>query len=185
MSDTDLLEQLAAWVQGRFFGKYRGQVRDNDDPTGRGRLRVVVPAVLGDAEVWAMPCVPYAGNGVGLFAMPEPGTGIWVEFEAGDPSFAIWTGCFWADNEVPEAATAGVKIWRTEALTLRLDDDGRKLTAESDAGASLALESDAVIEAGGSSHTVGGTGVVSDGGGGHVEVGSATVSINRGALEVS
>ena len=27
MSDTDLLEQLAAWVQGRFFGKYRGQVK--------------------------------------------------------------------------------------------------------------------------------------------------------------
>lgn len=185
MTDTELLEQLAAWVQGRFFGKYRGQVRGNLDPTGRGRLQVVVPAVLGDAEVWAMPCVPYAGNGVGLFAMPEPGTGIWVEFEAGDPSFAIWTGCFWADGEAPGAATPGVKVWRTEALTLQLDDDNRKLTAVSDAGASVTLTAEAVTDAGGSSHTVGGSGVVSDGGGGHVEVGTATVSINRGALEVS
>ena len=45
-----------------------------------------------------MPCVPYAGDAGRLYMLPEPGTGVWVEFEAGDPSYPIWSGCFWADE---------------------------------------------------------------------------------------
>ena len=37
---------------------------------------------------------------MGLYAIPEPESGVWVEFEGGDPSFPIWTGCFWADAAV-------------------------------------------------------------------------------------
>ena len=55
------LELLQNHVINRKFGKYRGLVVDNNDPTNRGRLQVSVPAVLYDVHVWAMPCVPYAG----------------------------------------------------------------------------------------------------------------------------
>ena len=55
-----------------YFGKYRGIVTDNDDPNRLGRLRVRVQDVLGDQESgWALPAVPYAGNGVGLSSIRE------------------------------------------------------------------------------------------------------------------
>lgn len=66
----------------KFFGKYRGKVENNIDPMQLGRVQVKVPAVLGDGTMsWAMPCVPYAGSGVGFFAIPPNGANIWVEFE--------------------------------------------------------------------------------------------------------
>ena len=55
---------LLEYVRSHYFGKYRGTVTDNEDDTSRGRLKVTVPSVLGDVEVWAMPAVPYAGSGV-------------------------------------------------------------------------------------------------------------------------
>ena len=74
--DQNVLEQLLDYVRSRYFGKYRAVVTDNADPTSRGRLQVRVPAVLGDLAVWAMPCVPYAGDGVGFYSLPEPGAGV-------------------------------------------------------------------------------------------------------------
>ena len=44
--DHELSEHLLEWVRGRYFGKYRGTLTDNADPTDRGRLKVRVPAVL-------------------------------------------------------------------------------------------------------------------------------------------
>jgi len=88
---------------GRFYGKYRGIVTNNDDPKKLGRIRVKVPEVLGDAETgFALPCVPYAGPGMGIFAVPPSGAGIWVEFEAGDPSKPIWSGCWWGEGQLPK-----------------------------------------------------------------------------------
>ncbi len=108
----------------QFFGKYRGQVVNNIDPMQLGRIQVNVPAVLGDGQLsWAMPCVPYAGSGVGLFAIPPIGANIWVEFEGGDPDFPIWSGCFWGAGEVPALpAVAEIKVFKTDGVTLTLND---------------------------------------------------------------
>src|SRR2546427_1710363 len=96
---TDMHEAaLLEYLRTHYFGKYRGTVSDNDDPTARGRIKLKVPAILGDLEVWAMPCVPYAGDQVGFYSLPPAGAAVWVEFEGGDPSYAIWAGCFWADG---------------------------------------------------------------------------------------
>jgi Type VI secretion system/phage-baseplate injector OB domain len=77
-------------------------VIDDRDPLRQGRLRVEVPEVLGDQTLsWAMPCVPYAGPGVGLLATPPVGANVWVEFEAGMPDRPIWVGCFWGKGELP------------------------------------------------------------------------------------
>ena len=56
--------QLLDRAHNRYFGKYRGIVEENTDDTNRGRLLVRVPA-LDNLEFWAMPCVSYAGEGVG------------------------------------------------------------------------------------------------------------------------
>ena len=182
--EQDLLEQLLDWVRSHYFGKYRGAVTDNADPTQRGRLKVRVPAVLEDTEVWAMPCVPYAGNGVGFYSLPEPGTGVWVEFEEGDPSFPIWAGCFWGDGELPDKSDANIKIWKTEKFTLRIDDSSDEMVAEASSGSKVRIAGDVVTESGGAKHTVGSAGVVSEKSSGKVEVTDTSVKINSGALEV-
>ena len=54
-----------------------------------------------------MPCVPVAGIQNGMFALPMIGSGVWVEFEQGDPDYPIWVGCFWGSAaEVPALARA-------------------------------------------------------------------------------
>jgi hypothetical protein len=106
-----------------FLGKYRGKVVDNIDPLLLGRLIVLVPAVSEFPLSWAMPCVPYAGRNVGFFALPPIAANVWVEFEQGDPNYAIWSGCFWGDGEVPaKSAVPTTKVIRTETITFEIDD---------------------------------------------------------------
>lgn len=89
-----------------FWGKYRGQVKDNDDPLHLGRVKVKVPDIFGDDLTgWALPCFPFAGPGKGLFMVPPSDAWVWVEFEYGDPQKPIWTGCFFPDDPVALAPT--------------------------------------------------------------------------------
>jgi hypothetical protein len=79
----------------KYFGKYRGVVAQNVDPLQKGRIQVIVPDVSNVAlSNWALPCLPVAGLGMGIFTIPPPGAGVWVEFEQGDPDQPIWVGCF-------------------------------------------------------------------------------------------
>lgn len=139
----EVSDQLVDWVQSRHFGKHRGMVVDVEDPTHRGRLKVRVPAVLGDLAVWAMPCVPYAGDGIGLYAIPETGSGVWVEFEEGDLSFPIWTGAFWGDDQLPESeegaqATPPLKIIRSEkGLMVTMDDGSQTISVSDEDGSNI------------------------------------------------
>ncbi|MFD0060179.1 phage baseplate assembly protein V [Streptomyces sp. NPDC056637] len=90
----------------RYLGKFRGRVVDNNDPLRIGRITAEVPDVLGDeASTWALPCLPFTGPEAGQFVVPPPGAGVWVEFEQGDPSFPVWTGCWYgAAEELPPDA---------------------------------------------------------------------------------
>lgn len=93
-------------VEGRYHGKYRGTVVNNIDPMQIGRIMVIVPDVLNFVPgTWAMPCVPIAGIQMGMFTVPPPGAGVWIEFEQGDSDFPIWVGGFWGSAaEVPASA---------------------------------------------------------------------------------
>lgn len=93
----DVLSQLVDKLDSTYYGKYRGYVHDVDDPDGRGRIRAIVPRLLGDQTPtgWALPCTPYAGPDQGLYTVPEEGSGVWIEFEEGDLHRPIWTGQWW------------------------------------------------------------------------------------------
>ena len=93
-------------TQQRYYGKYRGTVVNNVDPLQIGRIQAIVPDVSGVAPTsWAMPCVPVAGINTGVFAVPQVGSGVWVEFEHGDPDRPIWVGGYWGTAaEVPVLA---------------------------------------------------------------------------------
>ena len=69
-----------------YYGIYRGTVVNNIDPMQVGRIMVLVPDVGGiTPSTWAMPAVPIAGKQMGTFMVPQIGSGVWVQFEAGDP----------------------------------------------------------------------------------------------------
>jgi uncharacterized protein involved in type VI secretion and phage assembly len=172
------MQQMPGQAQREFFGKYRGQVVDNNDPLKKGRLQVTVPQVLGEVSVWAEPCVPYAGSNLGFYAMPEVGGGVWIEFEAGDPSYPIWAGCFWADGDIPnEDADPNIKFFRTNKATIRVDDSNGEILIENDSGHSITMTtSEITIKAG--------TVKQEASGGKKTELSAAAFKVNNGNLEV-
>jgi hypothetical protein len=136
----DIHERLAH----RFFGKYRGVVTDIDDATLR--IKAKVPQVLGESATgWCMPCVPYAGQNVGIAFLPEKGSGVWIEFEGGDVSLPIWVGCFWFDGTQPEDASPQVKTIVTVAKhKILLNDKDGKIIISTNDGNTITLDGDGI-----------------------------------------
>ena len=161
-----------------FYGKYRGKVENNIDPMQQGRIQVSVPAVLGDGRLsWAMPSVPYAGSQVGFFAIPPIGANVWVEFEAGNTDFPIWTGCFWGTGEVPAVpALAEMKVFKTGSITLTLSD------TPGAGGFTLEVNPPAVTTP--LKLVCNASGIELSNSAASVKLTPASVSVNNGALEV-
>lgn len=175
----ELMREVLEAQQGRFFGKYRGIVQDNFDKRRRGRLKIKVPQVLGNTEVWALPCVPYAGKDVGFFAMPDKGTGVWVEFEAGDPTYPIWTGCVWKEGDISAAdADPSIKFFKTKKFTLRVDDSSGEIRIEDQSGSQIVITTTGMEI---KSNEVN----MESAGGRNVKVDAATVSVNQKALVIT
>ena len=164
-----------------YYGKYRGTVLDNVDPMQMGRLMVQVPDVSNILpSTWAMPCVPFAGIQSGFFAVPAIGSGVWVEFEQGDPDYPIWVGCYWGSSEeLPSLALAAppaiqqVVIQTTEQNVFMISD-----TPGPTGGILLKSSTGALI-------SITDTGItISNGQGATISLSGPSVSINEGALEV-
>jgi hypothetical protein len=161
-----------------YFGKYRGKVEDNKDPLQKGRLKVSVPSVLGDGNFgWAMPCVSYAGDGVGSFVLPAKGTNVWVEFEAGNPDKPIWTGCFWSEGQVPaKPAVEQTRVFSSDGVTIKIE--------EAPGGGSLVIEVGPPVVSTPQKLTFGAEGIVLEHGKAKIMLTQTSVSVNDGALEV-
>jgi uncharacterized protein involved in type VI secretion and phage assembly len=157
-------------LRSRYYGKYRGTVTDIDSATLR--IKAKVPGVLGDQPTgWCMPCVPYAGDQVGFAFLPENGAGVWIEFEGGDVSYPIWTGCYWRQGEVPSDATPQVKAIVTKSgHKLLFDDDGESITLSDPNENKITLDS---------------SGITLERGGMKILVSDSEVNVNDGSLEVT
>jgi uncharacterized protein involved in type VI secretion and phage assembly len=167
MNDQTVMEILER-LRNRFYGKYRGTVTDVDAATMR--IKAKVPAVLpGQKSGWCAACVPYAGKDVGLAFLPEVGTGVWIEFEGGDVSYPIWTGCYWRAGEPPSDAAPAVKVIVTKEHKFLLDDDTPSIALSDSSQNSVALEA---------------SGLTLERGGNKIEISDAEVNVNDGALEV-
>lgn len=161
-----------------FYGKYRGTVTDNQDPLMIGRVRAKVPDVMGDQESgWAMPCALFGGSGMGFFAIPKVGAGVWIEFEHGDPDYPIWAGCWFGSvAEIPP---------------LLLAPPYKKVMIKTEGGHSILLDDTPGIggitleTSGGQKIVINSTGIEIDNGqGGTIKLTGPQVSVNNGALEV-
>jgi hypothetical protein len=154
----DQLVELTEWKNRHYFGKYRGLVESVGEGDELGFISVKVPEVFGEELVLkrARPCSPFAGDKHGFIALPEPRDGVWVEFEAGNPSLPIWTGFWWADGEIPEIDGPLVRAFiTTKGHKLVLDDDGNKVQAIHADGAEMTMtDSDITIKIGDSSITM-------------------------------
>lgn len=161
-----------------FYGKYRGVVTDNQDPSQMGRIRANVPDVYGDLESgWAMPAAPFGGNGLGFFAVPAEGAGVWMEFECGDPDYPIWSGCWWGSaSEMPSVLASGadtkVLIKTKGGHSILFDDTsgGAGITLETSGGQKIVINSDGIE--------------ITNGKGASIKLSNSKVSINGNALEV-
>lgn len=169
MNEQMLLEILER-VRNRFYGKYRGTVTDVDANTLR--IKAKVTAVLGTQKTgWCRACVPYAGPNVGFAFLPEVGSGVWIEFEGGDVSYPIWSGCYWRDDEILSDAAPKVKAIVTKAKhKILLDDDAGSITITDDNDNKITLDS---------------SGITLERGGQKVEISDSEVNINDGSLEVT
>lgn len=101
-----LLQRWGLEYFGRYYSSYRGFIADNNDPQKAGRLKLRVPAIYGDTvhEYWAYPIGNFAGNKIGLVALPEIGDMVWVEFENGDPRYPLWKYGNFGENDLPDRA---------------------------------------------------------------------------------
>lgn len=175
MEDRDterLLLEAAEYIRNRRFGKYRGLVTQVGDGEHLGKVRAQVPEIYGQEgdSPWALPSVPSAGKDHGLVVLPEEGDGVWIEFEAGDISRPIWTGCWWGDDEMPEPAGVQQRaIVTTSGHKIVLDEEENIMQLRHPGGAEITMtDRDITIK-------IGSTQIV---------LSSSGVNINNGAFEV-
>lgn len=159
----------------RFTGKYPAIVIDNDDPKSIARLKVQVPEILADETTgWCLPCSPFAGDGVGLVAIPPVGSVVFVEWPAGDPSrIGIWSGAMWTDGSGVSGAGPGVIVLLTPAghrVELRDTSGSEAIEITSASGAKVVMDQSGLALSFGSQK---------------IALTNASVSINDGALTVS
>ena len=164
----------------RFLGKFRGRVIDNNDPLRIGRITAKVPDVLGDeASTWAMPCLPFTGRQSGQYVVPEVGAGVWMEFEQGDVSFPVWTGCWYGDvTELPPRASE--ELPGSQPVVIQTPGNHKLVMSDVPGGTGILLEA-----RGGAYIQIDEKGVtVGNGSGATIELIGDEVNINGGRLIV-
>lgn len=164
-----------------YFGKYRATVLNNVDPMFQGRIQVQ----LGDRyglfpSTWAMPAFPMAGKGNAVVALPQIASSVWVEFEAGDPDYPIWTGAFWPDPggfpplalAAATPATPNIFFQTTSGTSVTLSDNpAQQVFIKTVTGAMI---------------TIGAAGItIMNGQGASIAMVGPSVIINNGALTIT
>lgn len=123
----------------RYGGVYQGEIVDNKDPLGIGRVRVCVPGLLpDDGGGWFL---PMAGSGAGpqrgMWDIPDIGSEAYVQFLGGDPDKGRYLAGHWGKpegvNEAPTNvvraieedgtdAAVELKVWQSKTFSIVHDD---------------------------------------------------------------
>lgn len=103
MTVGEIIQKYGVEYIGRFYSSYRGIVIENQDPNNMGMVEVMVPSIHDGMRVWARPKAMPGGLKYGLkWITPRVGEVIWVEFEMGNPTRAIWSYYGWTLDEIPD-----------------------------------------------------------------------------------
>lgn len=116
---ANLIEKIKAFgleqVFGRYYSTYRAKVTINKDPEKRGRIKVKIPMLFGDEELpnWVLPKnFRGAGKNKGEFYPPKVDDWVFIEFENGAATDAIYTGGWYGETE--EGAEISTKFTHVE-----------------------------------------------------------------------
>jgi uncharacterized protein involved in type VI secretion and phage assembly len=178
----------------RFYGVAEAIVVEVVDPAGEGRIRVRFPW-FDDAMVseWCRVAQPYAGNGYGVFLVPEVGDEVLVAFVHGDMRLPIVVGGLYNGVDKPPTSRqddTDEKLLQTKHGHRLLFDDSsgtERVTLETAGGHALDLD-----DAGSRAEfaTSGGHTVTLDDDGGSITIEtsagqSVTIDGNSGSITVT
>lgn len=128
-----------------------GRVTNNVDPDQLGRVRVHLPWFSEDGETrWAHCTTPMAGDARGMQFIPDVGDDVVVAFLGGNIDDPIVLGGVWNTRKrspVKVAAGNSVRMIKTAAHTVTLDDKTKTLTLESAQDLVLKAKGDVKIDA--------------------------------------
>ncbi len=165
----------------RFYGKYRATVLNNIDPQMQGRIQVQLADRYGMfPSTWALPAFPFAGKNAAIVALPQMASSVWVEFEAGDPDYPVWSGAFWPDpNGFPAQAmaaatplTPNIHIQTTSGTSVTLSDNpAQQVLLKTLTGATIMIGAAGIT--------------ISNGQGASIQMSGPSVIINNGALTIT
>jgi len=166
----------------RFFGKYRATVLNNLDPQNQGRIQVQLADLYGPfPSSWAQPSFPFAAKGMaGMVALPQIGAAVWIDFEAGDPDYPVWSGGFYPDPAgFPVLALAGatpatpnIHFQTTTGTSVTLSDSPAQQVL-------IRTATNAMVMIGAAGVTI------TNGQGASIQLVGPSVVINNGALTVT
>ena len=122
-----------ARTEFRLPGVYVALVSDHKDPDGQGRVKIKLPWLGDDVEIWARLATMMAGNNRGTWFIPDVGDEVLVAFEQGDVSRPVVIGAFWNGKDAPPESMDGSgnnykKVIRSRnGVKVTLDDnDGQE-----------------------------------------------------------
>jgi uncharacterized protein involved in type VI secretion and phage assembly len=165
----------------RFYGKYRATVMNNVDPQLQGRIQVQLADRYGMfPSTWALPAFAFAGKGAGIVSLPQVASAVWVEFEAGDPDYPVWSGAFWPDpGGFPPLAlaaatplTPNIHLQTTSGTSITLSDNpAQQVFVKTATGAMIMIGAAGIT--------------ISNGQGASIQMSGPSVIINNGALTIT
>lgn len=101
------------------YGKYRAVVSDILDPEVRGRIKVKCPSLLSLSDSsWC----EYCGS-TSDFHLPALGDTVWVEFENGLVDKPVYSGSWYAKEQIPTTDTSGsTRVIQFNGNTITMSD---------------------------------------------------------------
>jgi phage baseplate assembly protein V len=137
--------QLFTNTERKSFGVTLGQVVDNLDITGEGRVQVSLPW-MPEVEPWCRVAVLSAGSGVGTYFVPQVDDEVLVAFDQGDVRDAFVLGSLWSATDKPPADlpsdAVDKRVIRTPAgHEVLLDDQEKSIEITSATGQKVTLDS--------------------------------------------
>jgi uncharacterized protein involved in type VI secretion and phage assembly len=123
--DAGVNRRQGSCIQGVVIGV----VTNNEDPDGKGRVKVKFPW-LSDADEsnWARVATPMAGEERGIFFLPEVDDEVLVAFEHGDVRWPYVIGSLWNGQQAPPETNAdgsnNIRVIKSRSgHVIRLNDE--------------------------------------------------------------
>lgn len=131
MSLLDLMENSG--TKSKIYGVVVGIVTNNKDEDGKlGRIKVKFPWLSGkDESNWVRVASPMAGEGRGIFFLPEVGDEVLLSFEHGDINRPYYIGSLWNGKDKPPETNSDGKnnlrlIKSRSGHVIKIDDTNGK-----------------------------------------------------------